>query len=185
MRKAVFGGAISLDNFMARPDGSFDWIMHSEEGMEIMKEMWPRFDVMVTGRKTYDLTRAMSPADREKVKKMHGGMKVYVFSRTLPAGEDEAGGFIVNSNPAEFLRKLKQEEGKDIMIMSGGDLARTLFEAGEIDEIGFNIQPILLGDGIPLYYKMSRSTDLELIECRPMKNGCVYVRYRVLSEPPV
>jgi len=48
MRKVIFGGANSLDNYIAREDDSFDWIMHGEEAMEVMKEMWPRFDAMVT-----------------------------------------------------------------------------------------------------------------------------------------
>ena len=63
--------------------------------------------------------------------------------------------------------------------MGGGDLARTLFEAGVIDEIGFNIHPVLLGSGIPLFHQMKKQIDLEFIECRPFKNGCVYVLYRV------
>lgn len=63
--------------------------------------------------------------------------------------------------------------------MSGGDLAKTLFEAGVIDEIGLNIHPILLGSGVPLFHKMNRPINLELVECRPFKNGCVYVRYRM------
>jgi len=63
--------------------------------------------------------------------------------------------------------------------MGGGELAKTFFEAGLIDEIGFSIHPVLLGSGIPLFHEMSRQIDLELIECQPFKNGCVLVSYRV------
>ena len=63
--------------------------------------------------------------------------------------------------------------------MSGGSLAKPLLEAGVIDEIGLNIHPILLGSGAPLFYRMDKQMDLELIECRQFKNGCVYVNYRV------
>jgi dihydrofolate reductase len=66
--------------------------------------------------------------------------------------------------------------------MGGGELARSLFEADLIDEIGFNIHPVLLGSGIPLFHPMSHQIDLELQECRPFKNGCVYVTYRVKRE---
>ena len=86
---------------------------------------------------------------------------------------------VMNEDPGDFVRELKRQPGKDILIMGGGDLAKTLFEAGVIDEIGFNIQPVLLGSGIPLFHTMNRQIDLELLECRPFKNGCVYVRYRV------
>ncbi len=63
--------------------------------------------------------------------------------------------------------------------MGGGVLAKTLFEAGVIHESAFNIQPVLLGSGVPLFHKMKRQIDLELIECRALKNGCVYVLYSV------
>jgi dihydrofolate reductase len=63
--------------------------------------------------------------------------------------------------------------------MGGGDLARTIFEADLIDEVGLNIHPVLLGKGIPLFHPMTRQIDLELLECRPFRNGCVYVTYRV------
>ncbi len=179
MRKVIFSVTNSLDNYIARKDGSFDWLLHSDESIEVMKEMWPRFDAIVMGRRTYDVATAnMSEADREKMKDLHAGITTYVFSRTLsaPAAIDAV---VVNSDPGEFVRDLKQQGGKDIMVMGGGELARSLFEAGVIDEMTFNIQPILLGSGIPLFHEMPRQIDLELIQSRPMKNGCVYVKYRV------
>jgi dihydrofolate reductase len=63
--------------------------------------------------------------------------------------------------------------------MGGGELAKSLFEAGLIDEIGFNIHPVLLGSGIPLFHAMAHQINLELLECKAFKNGCVLVRYRV------
>jgi len=64
-------------------------------------------------------------------------------------------------------------------VMGGGELAKSLFEAGVIDEIGFNIHPVLLGSGIPLFHEMKRQIDLELLDCKVLKNGCVVVSYRV------
>lgn len=180
MRKVIFGGANSLDGFFARKDNSVDWLMWSDEAAEIMKEMWPRFDTMIMGRKTWAAAQEQfSEEDLEKARSLRSGMKEYVFSRTLTAGPMKGGYEIVNSDPGAFVRELKQQDGKDIMVMGGGNLARSLFEAGVIDEIGFNIHPVLLGSGIPLFYEMSRQIDLELVECRPFKNGCVYVLYRV------
>ena len=102
-----------------------------------------------------------------------------MFSRTLPPGKQSGGAEIVSSDPGEFVRNLKEQDGKDICIMGGGNLARSLLEAGVIDEIGFNIHPVLLGAGVPLFYEMSRQIDLELLECKALRNGCVYVLYRV------
>ena len=179
MRKVVFGGANSLDGYFARKDGSGDWLTGSDEVTEIMAEFWPRFDTMVMGRKTYEVSLKMAPPGDDGGKSMWGGLTTYVFSRTLAAGVGNDGVEILASDPGEFVRGLKTQGGKDILVMGGGDLARTLFEAAVIDEIGFNIQPVLLGSGIPLFHEMSRQIDLELIECRQLKTGCVYVYYRV------
>ena len=63
--------------------------------------------------------------------------------------------------------------------MGGGEFAKTLLEENLVDEIVLNIHPILLGRGIPLFLEMNHQIDLELIESRPFKNGCVLVTYRV------
>ena len=65
--------------------------------------------------------------------------------------------------------------------MGGGLLAKSLFEAGVIDEVGFNIHPILLGSGIPSFHRMTSEIKLELSDRKPMKNGCVYVLYHVIN----
>ena len=105
-------------------------------------------------------------------------MASYVFSRTLK-GLPEGGATLVSDDAVGFVRELKQRDGMDICLMGGGELARSLFEAGLIDEVGLNIHPVLLGSGIPLFHTMGRQIDLELLECRPFENGCVLVKYRV------
>lgn len=187
MRKVIFGGANSLDNYIAREDGSYDWILFGEEAMETMKDMWSRFDCMVMGRKTYDVATGGSESERvsegagkkRKAKKNpYGDIETYVFSRTLKPGKRDGVEFVA-SDPGKFVAKLKKKKGKDIMVMGGGEIGAVLLDAGVVDEIGFNIHPILLGSGVPLFHKMSRQIDLELAECKPMKNGCVAVTYRV------
>jgi dihydrofolate reductase len=174
MRKVTFGCASTLDNYIAREDGSFDWIMFSDEAGEIMKAYWPRIDTMVMGRKTWEIAQKYASTS----KKPHGDLQTFVFSKTLEPGTRDGVTFL-NNDPGEFVLDLKQQDGKEICIMSGGSLAKPLLEAGVIDEIGFNIHPILLGSGAPLFYPMSKQINLEMIECRPFKNGCVYVLYRV------
>ena len=172
MRKVIFGGAISLDNFIARPDGAVDWLLFSKEVGQIMKDMWATIDTMVMGRKTYEVAQRMGGGDL-------GGVKTYVFSRTIKKPNSKKVTFVAD-DAAAFVRRLKEEEeGQDICVMGGGILAQSLFEADLIDELGFNIQPVLLGSGIPLFYEMSRQIDLELKECRQLSKGCVYVTYKV------
>ena len=176
MRKVTFGGANSLDNYFARPDHSVDWLMWSDEAGEIMKDYWTNIDTIVMGRRTWEVAVGNAPRSGRSP---FGNMKTYVFSRTLEPGDRRGGASVLNADPGEFVRDLKRRPGKDICVMGGGDLAKTLFEADVIDEIGLNIHPILLGSGVPLFYEMTRQIDLELLECRPLKNGCVYVLYRV------
>ncbi|HEY0460305.1 MAG TPA: dihydrofolate reductase family protein [Pyrinomonadaceae bacterium] len=173
MRKVTFGVANSLDNFIARPDGAVDWLLWSDEAASVMKDFWQKIDTILMGRKTYEVGLKLSKGKKNP----YSNIKTYVFSRTLKRAEGAAE--IISANAAQFVRGLKAADGKEICVMGGGDFARTLFEAGLIDEIGFNIHPVLLGRGIPLFLEMNRQIDLELIESRKFKNGCVLVSYRV------
>lgn len=175
MRKITFGCANSLDNFIARKDGELDWLIWSDEVREIMNEYWKKVDTVLMGRKTYEIALAQSKG----AKNPYPNIKSYVFSKTLAAKKDEEVE-IVTSNAVEFVKILKQQDGKEICLMGGGDFAKTMFEAGLIDEVGFNIHPVLLGAGIPLFLEMKKQINLELIESTTLKNGCVIVRYRVI-----
>ena len=172
MRKVTFGGANSLDNYLARLDHAVDWLLWGDEAAAVMADFWKTIDTILMGRKTYEVAVRSGQPDG------YPGVRNYVFSRTLT--ENQRGGVtVVRDDAAEFVRGLKGQDGKDICLIGGGELARSLFEAGLIDEIGFNIHPVLLGSGIPLYHAMSRQIDLELMECKAFKNGCVLVTYRV------
>jgi dihydrofolate reductase len=106
------------------------------------------------------------------------GVRNIVFSRTMskvPSPEVT----LVAEDAASYLSGLKAAEGKGICVMGGGELARSFFEAGLIDEVGLNIHPVLLGAGIPLFHGLSRPIDLELLTARTLAGGCVLVRYRV------
>jgi dihydrofolate reductase len=173
MRKVTFGGANSLDNFIARKDDAVDWLMWNNETAAIMKDHWKTIDTIVMGRRTYEVALKNAGAGGS-----YPGMTTYVCSRTMKKKK----GVNVVSDAVELVRRLKSEKGKDILIMGGGDLARSLFEADLIDEIGFNVHPVLLGSGIPLFHEMTRQIDLELVKCQELKNGCVVLTYTVSHE---
>lgn len=174
MRKVTFGGASSLDNMFARKDDSVDWLMWSDEAQTMMTEYWKTVDTILMGRKTYEAGLKLSKGKNNP----YGGIKSYVFSHTLKPGKRQGVEFVQN-DAVEFVKNLKADEGGDICLMGGGNFAKTLFEANLIDEIGFNIHPILLGSGIPIFYEMKQQVDLELLTCQRFKNGCVAVTYRV------
>ena len=150
-----------------------DWLLWSDEAGDIMKDYFSTVDTIIMGRKTWEVAAKMGQGGGGGP----SGISTYVCSRTLTS--IPKGATLVSEDVAAFVRRLKDEPGRDICIMGGGELARPLFEAGLIDEIGFNIHPVLLGSGIPLFHGMTRQLNLELLECRPFKNGCVYVKYAV------
>jgi dihydrofolate reductase len=172
VRKVIFGGGNSVDNFIARSDDAVDFLSWSDEVAEVTAALWKKIDTVLMGRKTWEV------AARNGQQTGYPRMKNFVFSRTL---QSKAGPqlSIVSEDAAGFVSRLKREQGKDICVMGGGELARSLFEADLIDEVGLNIHPVLLGRGIPLFHNMSRQIDLELRETRVFKNGCVYVLYGV------
>ena len=171
MRKVTFGVANSLDNFIARKDHAVDWLVWDDEVASITAEFWKTIDTVVMGRKTYEVARKSGTTS-------YPGVKNYVLSRTMKESPDKKVQ-IISEDTAEFVRNMKNQEGKGICVMGGGELARSLFEARFIDEIGLNIQPVLLGAGVPLFYEMSHQIDLELLDCKTFKNGGVFVFYRV------
>ena len=172
MRTVTYGGASSADGFIAGVDGSYDWIRSTPEAQAIMSEYWRRIDTLIMGRKTWDIAKGYSGGGNTS------GIHSYVFSRTLET-IDQEGVTLVKDDAAEFVRELKQRPGKDICVFGGSDFARALFAADLIDEVGFNMQPVLLGSGIPLFRDAGRRIDLALTECRPVGKGCVYMLYKV------
>ncbi len=172
MRKVTFGGANSLDNFIARKDHAVDWIMWGKEAADYMNRYWKTIDTILWGRKTYEVAAKGGGLTG------YGNIKNYLFSRTLKKSPSPDI-ILVSEDAGKFVRKLKKQKGKDICVMGGGILGQSLLEAGVIDEVGFCIHPVLLGSGIPLFHPMNRQINLKLLECSPFKNGCVLVRYKV------
>jgi dihydrofolate reductase len=170
MRKVKFRVANSLDNYIARKDGSVDWILHDDEANSSLADFWRTIDTVLWGRKTYDIVKGRMP--------VYKGVKNYVFSRTMKESADK-GVEIINGDVVEFVRNVRNQEGRDIFVMGGGELAKSLFEADLIDEVGINIHPILLGSGIPLFHEMKGQINLELLEYKSLNNGCVLLSYRV------
>jgi dihydrofolate reductase len=177
MRKVVYSLTNSLDNFIARADGAYDWILMDDEIMSEFPKLYASFDTVLIGRKTYDQTLTQSPEIAPETAG-YMDMKTYVFSRTIKESPN-VGVEIISDNAGEFVRSLKNESGKDIWLMGGGILAASLLRERLVDEIGVAIQPILLGSGIPLFPDIGLQVDLQLLECKTYKNGIVGLKYLV------
>lgn len=171
MRNVTFGVGNSVDNYIARKNDAVDWLHWGEEVASISAKFWKTIDTVLMGRKTFEVALRFGTTSYPRVKN-------YVFSRTMKESPDRRVE-IISEDAAEFVRDLKSQEGKGICVMGGGELAASLFEADLIDELVLNIHPVLLGSGIPLFLEMKRQIDLELVDCKTLKNGCVAVWYRV------
>lgn len=177
MRKVTYGAACSLDGFIVGADGAMDWLHWSDDVNRLMADTWSRTDAVLMGRKTWEVANASTGGGGGG--DAMPGVTGYVFSRTLselPPG----GGTLVRTDAGAFVRELKQGPGKEICVLGGGELARSLFEAGVIDEVGLNIHPVLLGAGVPFFRDAGRIA-LELADCRTLAGGCIYALYQVRS----
>jgi dihydrofolate reductase len=184
MRKVTLGLANSLDNYIARKDGGYDWIHWSKEVAEISARFMKTIDALLIGRKTYEVML-------ESGQTSYPGAQNYVFTRSKKnsaalkktlAGKKkpDKNVEVVTEDAAGFVQTLKNEKkGKGIVVFGGGGLAKSLFEVDLIDEIVLNIHPVLLGSGIPLFHEMKRQIDLDLLDCKVLKGGYVAVTYRV------
>ena len=183
MRKVTLGLANSLDNYIARQDGGADWLHWSKEVAEISAKFMKTVDAILIGRKTYEAMLGYGQTS-------YPGAKNYVFSRSKKKGsalkrtlaskkKGDKNVEIVTEDATKFVGELKEIKGKGICLFGGGELAKSLFEADLIDEIVLNFHPVLLGSGIPLFHKMTRQIDLELLDCLILKGGYLAVTYRV------
>jgi dihydrofolate reductase len=184
MRIVTYGGAVSLDGFLADANGAIDWLHFSKDVQQVMADYWKDVDTILMGRKTYQVALAQGTGSREPNRKSKGStkgpaMRTYVFSRTLKEIADPDTR-LVSEDAVGFVRDLKKESGGGICLMGGGELAQSLFAAGMVDRVGLNIHPILLGSGIPTFRDPGKRLTLKLTECRPLDGGCILARYDVL-----
>jgi len=169
-RRVRYQVAVTLDGFIAGPNGEYDWIVMDPavDFAALCKE----FDTAVMGRKTYEVGAAEGG---------HGampGIDVLVFSRTLPAAT-YPGVRILNDDPRKIVAELKAKRGRDIWLFGGGNLFRSLLDAGLVDTVEVAVMPVLLGAGIPLL-PPGAATELVLADQKILPNsGIVVLAYSV------
>jgi dihydrofolate reductase len=170
MRRIRYGVAMSLDGFIAGPNGEADWIVIDPELN--FAELWAQFDTALMGRHTYHAALARLG------KSAFSGMKTFVASRTLnPA--DHPGVTILTELNRDSLQSLCAQSEKDIWLFGGGDLFAQLLAMGEVDTVEVTIIPVLLGAGIPLLPGPAQRTRLHLSEHRIYGSGTVHLVYEV------
>lgn len=173
MRRVALILTASLDGFIAEKDGGIDWLVEPpDEAPADYLDLLDSIDCLIMGSATY-----LVSLELEGGTEVFEGNDVYVFtSRSdLPAHE---GVTFVSGSAEKFVEELRQRDGGTIWLFGGGRLATSLSDAGLVDEYLIVVQPILLGDGIPLWVSPHGSTDLELIHARSWMGGIAELRYR-------
>ena len=174
MRRVVYGGAMSLDGFIAGPNGEYDWIVMDPD--IDFAALMGRFDTFLIGRKTFEAMRRMADSAPPTP-----GIQNIVFSRTLRP--DDCLEAILSDDAEGMVAKLRKQPGKDIALFGGGELFRSLLAAGLVDEVGISLVPVLLGAGIPFLPSPADRARLKLKRCRVYeKTGTVGLEYDILPK---
>ena len=173
MRRIRYSIAMSLDGFIAGPNGEFDWILTDPE--IDFSAMFAQYDTLLIGRKTFIQMQAAGPSGSMP------GMDVYVFSRTLRQ-QDHVDVTIVADGARQLVKGLREGEGKDIALYGGGELFRSLLDAGQVDTVEVAIVPVLLGAGVPLMPPPYHQVPLRLTRQRRLKvSGIVMLEYEIIT----
>jgi dihydrofolate reductase len=173
MRRVRYSVAASLDGFIAGPDGEYDWI--PMDPTIDFAAFYSTIDTVLMGRGTYEIVQMQ----KEHGKGQEVGPRSYVFSRTLKQ-EDHPDVTIVADDAAGTVARLRAEEGKDIWLMGGGVLFRSLVDANVVDTVEIGIVPILLGGGIPLFPPGETQAKLAYVKSETFPSGIILARYNVV-----
>jgi dihydrofolate reductase len=181
MRKVIFFMLTSLDGYFEGPGQDINWHNVDEEFNDFAIQQTGEFGALLFGRVTYELMASYWPTEGAKrddpeVAALMNSLPKLVFSKTLQKVEWE-NTTLVKNNFAEAVSKLKQETGKDIAIFGSSDLTVTLMEHGLVDEYRIMINPVVLGDGKPLFKGIKNKINLKLIKTKTFKSGNVLLYY--------
>ena len=191
MRNVLLFMHMSLDGFVSGPQGEFDWAVGSDKEMndEVLDELVRANDTVLLGRVAYHElaagwskvpeTPGSSKGEIEFAHWISQATKI-VFSKTLSQGE-WTNSSVVKGNIAEEIKKLKQQEGKDLVLFGGASLAQTFVERDLIDEYRLVVHPVLLGQGKSLFKENKNKLALKLIKARTFQAGAVVLSYQRMS----
>lgn len=175
MRKLIYHVASTLDNYIAREDGTTDGFL--EEGAHVSEyiESLQGYDTVIMGRRTYEYGYAfgLQPGARA-----YPHMRHYIFSKTIHL-QNPQGIEIVKEREIERVQQLKQEEGTPIYLCGGGAFAGFLFDHGLIDELILKLNPVVFGSGIKLFGDSVKKAALTVCDAKTYANSVILIRYRI------
>ena len=180
MRKAVVSTYVTLDGVFENPAWSGRY--WSDEAQRFARDQLWASDALLLGRKTYELFAASWPTqewiEREgEFAERINSLPKYVASRTLEEPLEWSNSQLLSGDVAADVEKLKQDEGRDLLIYSSVELMHALIERDLVDEYRIWIHPLILGRGRRLFPE-GLEADLELVDVTTLANGIVVLHYR-------
>jgi dihydrofolate reductase len=170
MRRLRYSVAMSLDGYIAGPNGEFDWIIMDPE--IDFGALFRQFDLLLMGRKTFEALHAQGASNP------FSKMQIVVCSRTLRP-EQFPNVTVITDNVSATVNSLKSKEGKDIWLFGGGELFRSLLDLDLVDTVEVGVVPILLGGGIPLLPVGKQRHRLKLTSSKALSTGILMLTYDV------
>ena len=182
---------VTLDGFFEGPNKELDWHIVDEEFNEYAIDLLSNVDAILFGRLTYQLMADYWPAaatnpstsksDLEIADKMNNLPKI-IFSKTLQRVEWN-NSRLVKENIAEEILKMKQQPGKDMVIFGSGSIVSSFMQLGLIDEYRIIVNPVVLGNGKPLFKGVNDKHNLKLLKTRVFSSGIVILFYEPVKTP--
>ncbi len=178
MRSINYHIAVSLDGFISHQDGSVDGLLMEGEHAEEFAQSLEEYDAVLMGRKTYEFGFQFGLKPGQPA---YPNLHHYIFSRSLDFESSEHV-TMVNSDALEKISDIKQQEGKEIWLCGGGELAGLLLDNGLIDKLTLKINPVIFGAGRKLFGACKKAVDLEYQSCKTYSNGVQLSAYNVLKK---
>ena len=190
MRKIISFMHISLDGFVAGPNGEMNWIKVDEEIFDHVGKLIGPGDTALYGRVTYQMMESYWPTAADKPtaskhdiehSKWYAKVHKLVLSKTMKeAGLNNT--TIISDNISENINEIKKQDGPDILLFGSPTAAHSLMQLDLIDGYVLFVNPIILGQGIPLFTGMNDKIKLKLIATRPFTSGVTELNYIVDKE---
>ena len=175
-RKVIVHIAASADGYIARPDGDLEWLTSrpAPEGFYGMNAFMKSIDTLLLGRKTYEVSLSLGG-------KFDSKNRTIVFSRHPAPPDAPTGVEFVSGAIGSVVSSLRDQAGKDIWLMGGGELIASFLDEQAIDEFVISVVPVFIGDDIPLIARRHRHTRMDLQSVERFDDGLVQLHYRVLN----
>ena len=167
---------VTLDNIIETPE---NWVRADDDMFAAMEADYAQSDTLLLGRRTYETFAASWPQRGSEVPNADwmNNTRKYVASTTLKSPEWN-NSVVIEGDVGEAVSRLKQEEGKDILVNGSGALVRTLIKERLLDELRLLVHPIVVVSGRRLFGATGNPVELELADSRSFANGVIALTYR-------